>query len=483
MALLLNIDMKKQATGGALLLCLLVCGPLAMAQDVRLALDGRWEAFFSQADDSSLTYNDVWGWEHPRDGRQYAIVGSLDSIHFIDVTDSGDYRQVVARAGRAREVVHRDFKTHQHYVYATGDEGASGLQVFDLQYLPDSVVKVYESTKLFVRAHNIFIEGERLYAAGVRTLRYDHPLSVISLFDPERPVLLAHLEENQTGIRYVHDVFVHQDTAYCAAAGQGLFVVDLTNPFSPEVIEYLVTYPEQGYNHSGWLHLPSRQFVMADETHGKRLKVVDTGTGEQELAVTALFGRSAWRGSIPHNPFVRDSLVFVSYYHEGLQVFGLDTQGGTLPHLAGYDTHPQNDLRADDGNRYEGFSGCWGVYPFFSDGLVVASDMQRGLFGFRLQEQSSILDNGMAPHPGEAKMVVYPNPFKRHITLAPVSPLHRVHLRLINAQGQDVLRRFVTELAAPLRIEIPSGLSGPQLYLLHLQHADGTFTRRVLSRP
>jgi hypothetical protein len=68
---------------------------------------------------------------------------------------------------------------------------------------------------------------------------------------------------------------------------------------------------------------------------------------------------------------VRDGLVFVSYYHDGLQVF--DISDPTSPNLiAWYDTFIETS--------HAGFAGAWGVHSALPSGRILISDITNGLF-------------------------------------------------------------------------------------------------------
>jgi hypothetical protein len=43
----------------------------------------------------------------------------------------------------------------------------------------------------------------------------------------------------------------------------------------------------------------------------------------------------------------------------------------------------------------DGFEGCWGVYPYFSNGVIVASDRQEGLFVLQPDEQRAAYLEGV----------------------------------------------------------------------------------------
>ena len=75
--------------------------------------------------------------------------------------------------------------------------------------------------------------------------------------------------------------------------------------------------------------------------------------------------------SIPHNLIIKDNFVYLSYYHDGLQIF--DVSSPSNPKKVGYyDTYL--------GNNGSFFSGAWGVYPLLPSGNILVSDMQSGLF-------------------------------------------------------------------------------------------------------
>lgn len=457
----------------------LECG----AQGLSLRLAGRWEGAFSKNQEVRNYYNEVWGWDDPHSDRAYAIIGSADSIHFIDVSDPENAYQVDAFAGRASDASHRDIKTYRHYAYAVGEGAQGSLQIFDLQHLPDSVVKVYDHDSLVVTAHNLFVDNKRLYVAGIATYGAQYPMSVLSLEQPTAPRLITHMLRARTSIGYVHDVFVRNDTAYCAAAGDGLFRVDFTEPEAYALIDYLVVYPESGYNHSGWVHEASGRYIMADETHGTRLKVVDFHDSLPEPRVTELFGYRSGAGSIVHNPFVRDNFIFTSYYHEGVQVFSINEDGAGVRHVAGYDTYPRNDGFSPE-ERYRDFEGCWGVYPFFKDGLIVASDQLRGLFLFRLEQahhvepQSSRSMDGRPSAPSFAA----PNPFRRQTVLHVPGPLFDVDVRLFDMQGRVIRVERHQQWAAETSWQAPSSLPAGT-YCLELRHRSGAHYIRLQIMP
>lgn len=376
------------------------------------------------------TYNEVWGWTNSN-GQEFAITGTLDSIYFFHLHPSGKLILSDAEAGAFPFAIHRDFKTYRHYCYAVADEGFSTLQIFDLQYLPDSVHKVYDSDSLLIRAHNIFIEGQKLYTAPHLSHSDTAPLGILSLADPENPSILATGDTSTSGyklpFRHVHDLYVKDHVAFLSTGINGLYITDFMQPDLPVMIDSLKQYPGKGYNHSSWISSNGNYMVMADETHGSPLKLYDI-TDLNNLRLLDTFSSGKGKNSLPHNPFIKDNLIYVSYYHEGTQIFKITPFGKVKPYLF-FDTYPEN-------KDFKGYKGNWGVYPFFPSGRFVASDMKNGLFVFKIDtliEKEIYYGNKNALN----HAVVFPNPFFDKFTLQ-FTLLQETHLEFIltDAKGR-----------------------------------------------
>lgn len=360
------------------------------SQDYELELIGQWHDE-RLPDLRGQVYNDIWGWESP-EGREYVILGSLDSTYFIEVTfpDKPVVRDIVA--GQDSFCVHRDYKVYNNYCYAVADEGYSTLQIIDMSYLPDSVHVVYDSDEISMRAHNVFIADDRVFLASNLHNKWGHiPMSVLKLDKrADRPYPIHHLGrltvDSVDLFNHVHDVYARDGIAYCSNGPGGLYIYDYSDQSAGlQLISSLTSYPDQGYNHSSWLSDDGNTLVMADETHGMRLKLVDLSDIESPEVIST-FGMNSDLGSIPHNPFILGDLCFISYYHEGLVVY--DISDPEKPELAAqYDTYPQHP-----DSVYAGYEGCWGTYPYFTSGTIVASDMSNGLFIFKLKGWESPLE-------------------------------------------------------------------------------------------
>ena len=306
------------------------------------------------------SYNEVYGFWFG--DKEYGIIGSTMGTHIIDVTIPEEPIEVAFIPGEAQgsSVTHRDFHTINNYLYTVCDQGASTLQIIDLSNLPYSVDLVYNSSEFFQRAHNIFIDEEnyKLYTCSTEGLTFSGTC-VFDITNPESPQYLYTIPINS------HDIYVESNIAYINGSG-GVWVYDCSS--EPQLLGSLTDYPFQGGNHSGWKL--NDVYIFADENFGYDLKVCDV-SNINEIEVVSTFNSNVSNSSIPHNLIIKDNYVFLSYYHDGLQIF--DVSDPAEPKKVGfYDTYLQ-----ENGTFY---AGAWGVYPLLPSGNILISDISSGLF-------------------------------------------------------------------------------------------------------
>jgi choice-of-anchor B domain-containing protein len=352
-------------------------------------------------------YSNCWGWADSATGREYAIVGSIDSTYFIEVTNPASPIVRDVRAGASAKSVWREYKTYKNYCYAVADAGPATLQIFDMSYLPDSVHLVYDSDELLMRSHTIWVDKDRLYCNSVTTKTFEvKPVEVLSLADPANPVhlstLVAPVFEGNPAFYRCHDAYVRNDTLYCSGENSGMFIYDYSNPLSPQLLATINDYPEKGYNHSSYVSDDGQLLVFTDENSGLGIKAFDiSDLGNIELE--SVFRSHA--GAIAHNPYFIGRRLYVSYYHDGVYVYDMNNPKDPQV-IAWYDTYPQN------GTEYQNFEGCWGIYPYLPSRNILAIDMTNGLFVLHMDAAA-----GVAQQEGVRDFLMYPNPAGKELKI------------------------------------------------------------------
>ena len=385
------------------LLYLFLLSPLAfISQTSNLVLNDHWyqDSLITTADGESI-FNEVWGIEY--NDENYAVIGSTMGTHILKI-ENKEFVEIDFIEGRyaGYQAIHRDYHDFNGYLYAVCDENLSSLQIMDLSYLPDSVHLVYDSDSLITRAHNIFIDTakSKMYACAVATQSGFHAMNIYDLFNPTNPQLLYSYDD----VGHVHDAYVFNDTAFLNCGSQGLKVIKSLNNSYVQLGE-LNIYPDKDYNHSGWINGSKSTYLMCDEAPGKDVKVLDV-TDLNDIQVNSLFNSEMGddESSIPHNVIIRNNIAYLSYYHDGLQIF--DISNSKQPQkLAFYDTYLPNPNVA--------WAGSWGVYPFENNNFILVSDRTYGLFLLSFELPPKITDNPFFVFPNPATDYIYF--YKEHI--------------------------------------------------------------------
>ena len=348
---------------------------------------------------SLVRYSGCWGFT--QGDKEYAIIGSTEGTHFFQLDETNKLKPCGFIEGKfnSSQVIHREFKTFGNYAYSICDEGNSSMQIIDLSYLPDSVVKVADIQDAnFGKVHNLFIDTTNalLYACLVTPIvdgiaNSLVPLRVFSLLNPINPVLLW---QGPSDIPEVHDIYVRNNIAILNCGENGLRVYDFTVPSAPTYASNLLFYQDQGYNHQGWLSPDGKTYIFGDETNGKRLKKCSIAL-DYNIQVENFFGTNYENNSIPHNIMITNEFAFVAYYNEGLRIFDIRN----VPNeIASFDTYPTDNFFK--------MNGAWGVFSNYSSGRLIISDRQNGLFLFHF-------DQTIFLNPASKDFSLYPNPAEK----------------------------------------------------------------------
>lgn len=435
-------------------------------QAFRFELSGHWNDT-NLASQSTPFSNDrqIWsdliGWTDSRNGKEYVIMGSIDSVYFFDVSNPSSIKKCDVRWGRNR-VINRDFEVYNHYVYCVSDNGPSGaLQIFDLQYLPDSVHLIREDSSISSNTHSIFIDSnsKRLYLNITKPFGPGPKIGmqIVSLENPEYPILIGQLTDSAKVCDRVHEAYYRNDTAYCSCEYNGLQIFDIRNPMKSEYIGGISPpYPFNGYNHTGWLNDEGSMMVFTDELpYGLPIKLYDVSNKKAPDYKTSF---NSHQGATPHNVIWIGDKLWTSAYEDGMVLW--DMSNPLNPVIQGfYDTYPQNP----DG-VYQGLTGCWGVYPFFTSGYIAASDMHNGLFLLKYNQKVGLSEKGKST----LKVMTYPNPTNHYLNLQILSNNKEIAIvKIVNTNGQTVMQKQIDLLDGEndIKLEEVSGVENGMYFL------------------
>ena len=364
----------KKSLVFALLYTLIYSSPIIAQDSLYIAREGLKGGM-------GVEYNDIWGYVH--NGTEYAVIGSNNRINILDVSDCSN-PTIQHQWLDGTSTVWRDFKTYDKYIYAVCDACSEGLQIIDMDTYTH-----YQYTNHFTNSHNIFIDTAtaKLYVGDPNTLTKGVLVYDLAA-NPTDPPMVAAVDFRVVTGDYntnfqVHDLYVRNDTVWASTGYSGLYVWDFTDYNNVSFIGSLES-TQDGYNHSSWPHPETDIFYIAEEVpKGVPIYIFDA-TDPVNMTEIGNFKNPLLAPTHtdvrPHNPFVHEDYLYISYYLDGLQVY--DVSNPSNPVLAAYyDTYPSNTNYNVDG----GFNGAWGTYPFLPSGCILVSDITSGLNTLRLE--------------------------------------------------------------------------------------------------
>ncbi len=350
--------------------------------------------------------NDVWGWTDPLTGSEYALVGRMDGIAFVDVTDAFNPRYLgnFAKTPGSRSNTWRDMKVYRDHMFVVADgAGQHGMQVFDLTQLRDvTEPREWEPTALYedvASVHNVAINEETGFAYLVGASGGGETCGggshIVDINDPLNPVFVGCFAHPNTGRRNTgnsHDtqcvIYHGPDEDYagreiCVNANEtAISIADVTDKSNPVAVAR-AEYPNVAYAHQGWLTEDHAYFYSNDEldevsgqVDATRTLVWDLRDLDDPLLVREYYSETK---VTDHNLYVRGDRLYMSNNRAGLRV--LDISDPENPTEAGsFDTTPWGEDAA-------GFDGTWSVYPYFESGTILLSSRREGLFLVKARDE------------------------------------------------------------------------------------------------
>jgi choice-of-anchor B domain-containing protein len=333
--------------------------------------------------------NDSWGWLDATTGKEYAIIGFNNGTGFVDISDTENLLYLGKLNSASSSSSWRDVKVYKDHAFIVSEADGHGMQVFDLTKLRDvaNAPAAFQADARYIgfgNAHNIVINEETGYAYVVGTARNDAfrgGAHFVDIRDPKNPK-----DAGGYGVNgYSHDAQVITYNGpdldytgkeiYIGANENQVIIADVTDKENPKNIS-AIGYPDIEYTHQGWFTEDQSYFILGDELdeveRGFKTRTLIFNFSDLDNPVlhdTYLGTTSA----IDHNGYVKGNEYFLANYTAGVRV--LDISGianKTITESGFFDTYPASDAAR--------FSGVWNVYPYFTSGKIVVSDINSGLF-------------------------------------------------------------------------------------------------------
>jgi len=332
------------------------------AQNIRL---------LGQANDfPSVGYNDIWGYVDST-GVEYAVIGTKNSTLVYSLENPAQPRLRANIPGVVS--TWRDMKSWGKYIYVIADRGADGILKIDMSGAPGTIthqflqveVKLGDIPATLARGHNLYIDEKGyLYVSGGNL--HNGGVLVFDINDTDGALVFAGAADN----RYSHDNYVRNDTLWSADIFDGIFSAqDVRDKTQIQTIGFHET--SSRFTHNLWLSDDGRYLFTTDEVYGANIDAYDISELDNIRRLSTFRpARSLDLPVVPHNTHYAGGYLVISWYSEGLVVVDAHRPENMVL-VAQYDTYTP-DLH--------GFYGCWGAYPFLPSGLILASDIQSGLF-------------------------------------------------------------------------------------------------------
>lgn len=325
-------------------------------------------SFQSQFEWENTGGNDIWGYS--TGGREYALVGLFHGLSVVDITSPDNPVELyhIARPSS----IWRDLSEYNGYVYAVDDQEGGRMFIIDCTDINNISHTVWTTSELaeteFTTCHNIFIDEFGIaYLFGCNNVEDVDSRGALMLdlnTDPMNPAVVGHYTDD-----YVHDGYVRDNILWASQIYDGTqAAIDVSDKSNPVLISKWTT--PGAFTHHCWLNDAGTILFTADESQGQFVAAYDVS----DLADVKELDRirsNPGNFIIPHNVFVVGNHVIVSYYTDGVILIDA-TEPDNLVIVGEYDTSPDFDGGT--------FDGCWGVYPYFDSGNIIATDQQTGLW-------------------------------------------------------------------------------------------------------
>lgn len=278
-----------------------------------------------------------------------------------------------------------------------GGDGACGIQLWDVTdgYSPTELSSFDTGCR---GVHNIWIDGTFAYLAGAEDDISGRILWIVDIENPFEPELAAkwwpdvQLDPAEGQRVSLHDMTIQDGIAYLAYWDAGLILLDVSDPFSPTELGRTTYWPaEEGNTHAVYPNADGSLAVVGDEIFGCPsgfLRVFDTSDptepvqiGTLEPEIVVTCPPQREVDLTIHNIWIVGDLVFASWYALGVRVIDISDPFNPVE-VGHFVTHAAVDPLEIIPTAAED----WGVYVD-DRGLIYYSDMMTGLWILELSGQ------------------------------------------------------------------------------------------------
>ncbi|MDP4580448.1 MAG: choice-of-anchor B family protein [Saprospiraceae bacterium] len=323
----------------------------------------------SQTDEYSQ-YNDIWGFVG-KDGIEYAILGTTTGTVIYSLKDPKNPKRDTFIPGNTS--IWRDMKSFKNHVYVTADQGNQGVLIINMAEAPNKITFKYSRLPAPTsvnpgnvgNCHNLWIDEKGfMYLSGCSpqsggVLIYDLNAN------PDEPTFVGAADPV-----YSHDNYVRNDTLYSAEIYAGNFSVYHIKD-KKNIVKLASQPTTTRFTHNVWLSDDHKYLFTTDEKPQGKVDAYSVGN-PSEIKLLHSFRPPVLlnQNSLPHNTHyiknAKGSFIVTSWYDEGVSVADV--------------SDPSNMVEVGIGRTTKGGNGCWGAYPYLPSGLILASDMDNGLF-------------------------------------------------------------------------------------------------------
>jgi choice-of-anchor B domain-containing protein len=335
-------------------LCIISAGLLPAQTALNMEL-------FSQFNRGDTRYSGSWAYIDSQ-GNEYALLGARTGTAAYSIDDAmmTELGFISGPISNWREITVIGDKA---YVTTEGSSDSTGMQVVDLQYLPDSLQLLTTYDLTFTKGHilqkDIYSDDPYVYVNGTQETDGIH---ILDVSDPSNPVEVGLYAPGY----YIHDCFVKGNLLFAAAFYEArMDILDISDKTNPLLIGQIDHF--DGNTHSSWVTEDDHYLMVSSELDGKPARIYNI---EDLNNITEVSSYTANPLSLVHNPYIRGSFAFISHNTEGIRV--VDLYDPEVPVEVGYyDTW--------DGAS-GGFHGLWSACPFFPSGKIIGGNREDGLY-------------------------------------------------------------------------------------------------------